>query len=87
MTYKQSRALQFMVENGGNMYRAMIDAGYSPNTAKTPRKLTKSMHIQKYLLEHNSLLDKAISSLSSTMEHGSTREKLRVARFCLNSSL
>ena len=31
-----------MVENGGNMSKAMIDAGYSPNTAKTPQKLTNS---------------------------------------------
>lgn len=32
-----------MVENGGNVSRAMIEAGYSPNTAKTPQKLTQSI--------------------------------------------
>lgn len=31
-----------MVENGGNASKAMVDAGYSPNTAKTPSKLTES---------------------------------------------
>lgn len=31
-----------MVENGGVVSRAMIDAGYSPRTAKVPSKLTDS---------------------------------------------
>lgn len=31
-----------MVENGGNVSRAMREAGYSHNTAKTPQKLTRS---------------------------------------------
>ena len=31
-----------MVENGGVASRAMIDAGYSPQTAKVPGKLTDS---------------------------------------------
>ncbi len=41
-TIKQKRALQKMVENGGNVSQAMIQAGYAPATAKTPKKLTKS---------------------------------------------
>ncbi len=41
-TIKQARAIQNVVENGGNVYKAMIDAGYSPATAKTPQKLTTS---------------------------------------------
>lgn len=41
-TDKQERALENMVENGGNMSQAMLEAGYSPNTAKTPQKLTES---------------------------------------------
>jgi hypothetical protein len=42
MTTKQQVALENMVENGGNVSRAMLNAGYSPNTAKTPQKLTGS---------------------------------------------
>lgn len=42
-TYKQRLTLDKMVENGGNVSRAMIEAGYSPNTAKTPQKLTESV--------------------------------------------
>jgi len=41
-TIKQEKALEKMVENGGNVSRAMVEVGYSPNTAKTPQKLTQS---------------------------------------------
>lgn len=41
-TYKQKLAAQKIVENGGNIGKAMEDAGYSKNTAKTPQKLTES---------------------------------------------
>lgn len=41
-TEKQEKAIENMVENGGIVSKAMIDAGYSPNTAKTPQKLTES---------------------------------------------
>lgn len=41
-TKKQEKAIQKIVENGGNISRAMIDAGYSLSTAKTPKKLTGS---------------------------------------------
>jgi len=42
MTAKQRRAINNTVENGGNISKAMRDAGYSPNTAKNPKKLTES---------------------------------------------
>lgn len=41
-TAKQLAATKKMVENGGNVSQAMRDVGYSPNTAKTPQKLTDS---------------------------------------------
>lgn len=41
-TDKQKKALDNLVKNGGNVSKAMRDAGYSPNTAKTPKKLTES---------------------------------------------
>lgn len=41
-TQKQKRAFKKSVENGGNVSKAMRDAGYSPATAKTPQKLTES---------------------------------------------
>jgi phage terminase small subunit len=42
-THKQRKAIDNLVENGGNVSKAMRDAGYSPETAKTPSKLTKSV--------------------------------------------
>ena len=41
-TTKQKKAFDKMVENGGNVSPAMIEAGYSENTAHTPQKLTES---------------------------------------------
>ena len=41
-TEKQKQAINNLVGNGGNKTKAMIDAGYSPNTANTPQKLTES---------------------------------------------
>lgn len=38
----QRKAVELMVENGGNASKAMKDAGYSEKTAKTPQKLTES---------------------------------------------
>lgn len=41
-TYRQKLVASKLVENGGNIGEAMVSAGYSPNTAKTPQKLTTS---------------------------------------------
>ena len=42
VTLRQRKAVDLIVENGGNVSRAMIGAGYSKQTAKTPQKLTES---------------------------------------------
>lgn len=39
---KQFNAMKNLVVNGGNVAKAMRDAGYSAQTAKSPAKLTKS---------------------------------------------
>lgn len=67
-TIKQKKALNNLVGNGGNITKAMIDAGYSENTANTPQKLTESKgwlelmetHIPKELVaeKHKALLNK-----------------------------
>lgn len=51
-SWKQQKALGIMVENGGNASRAMIEAGYSPATAKNPDKLTASPTFQALLDEY-----------------------------------
>lgn len=41
-TIKQRKAVRALGENGGIVSTAMIEAGYSPKTAKNPDKLTES---------------------------------------------
>lgn len=41
-TLKQQQAVKAIVENGGNRSKALEKVGYSPNTAKTPQKVTDS---------------------------------------------
>ena len=60
-TDKQEKALDNMVENGGNVVKAMIDAGYTKATAKTPQKLTESKGF-KELCEENGLTDNLLLS-------------------------
>ncbi len=79
-TYKQEKALENMVENGGNMGQAMIEAGYSPNTAKTPQKLTKSKGFlelcEELGLTDNFLLNALIEDIKE--KKGSRRAELEL---------
>lgn len=50
-TQKQTTAAKKMVENGGIVSKAMVDAGYSPATAKTPQKLTESKGYKNIVAE------------------------------------
>lgn len=43
----QERAITELVANGGTVAAAMRKAGYSPNTARTPKKLTQSKTYKK----------------------------------------
>src|SRR6185312_4486113 len=62
MTLKQKLAVEKMVENGGNKSKAMLEAGYSPATAKTPQKLTESKGFELLLQDYrNELLAKGIN--------------------------
>lgn len=46
---RQKKAFDKMVENGGSISAAMRDAGYSPNTAKTPSKLLNTKGFQELM--------------------------------------
>lgn len=53
-TYKQRATVRILVESGGKhlpMSKAMLQAGYSRATAKTPQKLTESKGYQIALSE------------------------------------
>ena len=59
-TIKQKKALQYVVENGGNVSKAMVKANYSVATAHTPKKLTDSKGWYELLaqIEDKPLLDR-----------------------------
>lgn len=51
-SFKQKKAVDIAVENGGNISSAMRQAGYSPITAKNPKKLTQSLAWQELMKKH-----------------------------------
>ena len=71
MTTKQKLAASKLVENGGNIGKAMIAAGYSPATAKTPQKLTQSRGWQALMKKHfpDTLLAKRHNDLLNKKEY------------------
>ena len=66
-TLKQIDAVEKLVENGGVVSRAMIDANYSLATAKTPQKLTESKGFKeickKYGLTESLILKSLVSDI------------------------
>lgn len=91
MTNKQNIAMQKVVENGGNVSKAMVDAGYSPKTAENPSKLTDSkawkeqmeqyLPDEKLLSKHEEALEanRVISSINTGKEaSGATSDFIEV---------
>lgn len=70
---KQETAMKIAVENGGNVSKAMREAGYSPKTAKNPKKLTESEAWKKIMTK--ALSDKELAKkhqellASTTLSH------------------
>lgn len=83
-TLKQKRAFKAMVENGGNVSKAMISAGYSAPTAKTPQKLTESDGFQE-ILRKSGLTEELIST--SLVEDIKKKKQNRVAELRLGSEI
>lgn len=68
-TVKQKLALKKVVENHGNVSRAMLDAGYDPTTAKNPKNLTESKawaEMMDNLLPDEKILLRHFESLDAT---------------------
>ena len=69
VTIKQERAVNELVENGGNVSKAMRAVGYSKETAKTPQKLTESKGFQwlcnKQGLTDTLLIDALVEDIKS----------------------
>lgn len=51
-TAKQRKAAENLIKNGGNVSKAMRDAGYSAKTAINPKKLTESKGFMELLDEY-----------------------------------
>ena len=79
-TAKQKRAVEIMAENGGVASTAMIEAGYSPQTAKTPHKLTSSTGYAE-LMEAYLPDDMLLRALSDDIEDkkGNRKPELELA--------
>lgn len=72
-TIKQEQAFNNVVENGGNVSKAMRDAGYSDNTAHTPEKLTTSkgwLELVEEKLPDSLLAQKHLEGLNATNKDG-----------------
>ena len=69
-----------MVENGGNVSQAMMAAGYTPATAKTPQKLTESQGF-KLLCEQRGLTDDFL--VDALVEDIKAKPKARTAELQL----
>lgn len=61
-TPRQIRAIQNYMDNHGNMQKAMLDAGYSPATAKNPANLTRGSTFKRVVEE--SFPDEALLTMS-----------------------
>lgn len=51
-TLKHKKVLKNLVENGGNKYKAIKDAGYSEAVATTPQKVTESKGFQRLVAKY-----------------------------------
>jgi hypothetical protein len=69
MTIKQKLAMKLSLENGGNITKAMREAGYNENTIHNPSNLTQSktwLRLMEDKLPDTKLLDKHIEALEAT---------------------
>jgi hypothetical protein len=68
-TIKQKRALEKLVENGGNVTQAMRDVGYSEGTVNNPSNLTHSKGCKEILndcgLTENLVVESLISDIKN----------------------
>jgi hypothetical protein len=68
-TLKQELAAKKIMENRGNVSKGMVEAGYSPKTAKTPKNLTGSKawpKLMKKFLPDNLLAETHHQMLTAT---------------------
>lgn len=67
-TIKQIKAINNLVENHGNVSKAMRDAGYDATTAKNPKNLTNSKTFQEKCEECGLTDDFLLKALKEDIE-------------------
>lgn len=77
-TTKQRMAFQKAIKNGGNVSKAMVDVGYSPNTAHTPSKLTDSIGFQELCNEYGLTDDLLVKSLVADIKNKEGNRKAEI---------
>lgn len=72
MTIKQETAITKVIENHGNVSKAMLEAGYSPASAKNPSNLTRSKAYIKAMealkKKHGVTLEKYVRNVGEAMD-------------------
>jgi hypothetical protein len=71
-TEKQKKAIAILAENGGNVSKAMREAGYSPISAATPKKLTTSQAFQEFMIKSGITDEKLANVLKDGLEANKT---------------
>lgn len=77
-TIKQEKAIANVVGNGGNVTKAMKDAGYSHRTAHNPKKLTESEAWKKIMKK--ALPDKLLAKVHKEGLTATKKEQKIVGR-------
>lgn len=67
-TMRQKKAVDALVKNGGIVSHAMVEAGYSPNTAHTPQKLTESDGFKELMKENGLTPELVIRALADDIK-------------------
>lgn len=79
-TIKQRRVAEKMMENGGNISKAMSDSGYSKAFAKNPHKLTKSKGWQ-------TIMDKYFSDATLGKKHSQLLEARHIQHYTFPATM
>ena len=67
-TEKQKKALAKVLENGGNVSKAMKESDYSDAMAKNPQKLTQSQAFQQYMQKAGVTDERLVSVIKEGLE-------------------
>lgn len=67
-TEKQKKAIAKVLENGGNVSKAMKESDYSDAMAKNPQKLTQSKAFQQYMQKAGVTDERLVSVIKEGLE-------------------